>query len=292
MNLLIYNEYPGKSRKAGKDVFDFCIFRTNTLSYFLLVRLSRRPNAGRRTDNKGGVLVQNARHIVVLTGSGISAESGIPTFRGKDGLWRQYRAEQLATPAAFDRDPRLVWEWYDWRRGIIGAKQPNPGHNVLAGWEKRRASFSIITQNIDGFHQKAGSENVIELHGNIWKVRCTEEGTVFDNNEIPIGNLPPHCPDCGALLRPHVVWFGESLEMGVLSDAFRLSGECDLMFVIGTSALVQPAASLPLAAREAGSVLVEINPDTTPLSPAVDFSFRGASGEILPRIETALKVFG
>ncbi|MFH2041741.1 MAG: NAD-dependent deacylase [Acidobacteriota bacterium] len=234
-------------------------------------------------------LLHNAEKITVLTGAGISAESGIPTFRGAEGLWRRHRAEQLATPAAFEKDPRLVWEWYDWRRGIIGSKQPNPGHRVLAGWEKRRPSFCIITQNIDGFHRRAGSENVFELHGNIWKVRCTNEGTVFDNNDTPIGTIPPLCPDCGALLRPHVVWFGESLDMGILNNAFRLSGECDLMFIIGTSAVVQPAASLPLAAREAGSILVEINPETTPLSPTVDYSFREPSGEILPRIDKALK---
>ncbi|MCK4336321.1 MAG: NAD-dependent deacylase [Candidatus Aminicenantes bacterium] len=233
-------------------------------------------------------ILVNAKNIAVLTGAGISAESGIPTFRGEEGLWKQYRAEDLATPGAFENDPSLVWEWYDWRRGIIGSKDPNPGHSVLASWEKDFPLFHIITQNIDGLHQKAGSKNVLELHGNIWKLRCTEKGTLFDDQHVPLEEIPPLCPDCGALLRPHVVWFGESLDMGILNAAFRLSGECDVMFVVGTSAVVQPAASLPLTAREAGAVIVEINPDDTPLTAYVDFSFQGRSGEILSLIDKKL----
>ncbi len=233
-------------------------------------------------------ILNNTRRVAVLTGSGISAESGIPTFRGTEGLWKTYRAEELATLSAFIRDPRLVWEWYDWRRGIIGSKDFNPGHAVLAKWEKLFPAFHLITQNIDGLHQKAGSSNILELHGNIWKLRCSEEGTVAEDHRTPLEELPPRCPNCGALLRPHVVWFGESLDAAILQRAFALSSSCEVMFVIGTSAVVQPAASLPLSARESGATVVEINPDPTPLTPHMDFSFRGKAGEILPKIDGEL----
>jgi len=228
------------------------------------------------------------KQIVVLTGAGISAESGIPTFRGEEGLWKQYRAEDLATPIAFIKDPKLVWEWYDWRRGIIASKKPNAGHKILRRWEKIFPNFILITQNIDGLHQKAGSKNILELHGNIWKVRCTEERTITENHDIPLEEIPPHCPDCGALLRPHVVWFGESLDSSVLHKAFQVSSSCEIIFSIGTSAVVQPAASLPLAAAEANAKIVEINPDPTPLTSYADFSFRGKAGEILPLINKEL----
>ncbi len=233
-------------------------------------------------------ILQQSPRIVILTGAGISAESGIPTFRGEGGLWQEYRAEDLATPEAFGRDPKLVWEWYDWRRGIIAQKEPNAGHKVLARWEKVFPSFSLITQNIDGLHQRAGSTNVAELHGNIWKMRCTAEGIITENYEIPLSKIPPVCPSCGSLLRPHVVWFGESLSSDVLNSAFLLSSSCDVMFVIGTSAVVQPAASLPLAAAEAGAKIAEINPDATPLTYYADFSFRGKAGEILPLFDKEL----
>lgn len=230
-------------------------------------------------------ILRHANHVAVSTGAGISAESGIPTFRGKDGLWKKFRPEELATLSAFSQNPKLVWEWYDWRRGIISQKEPNPGHKVLARWDKFFPSFSLITQNIDGLHQKAGSRNILELHGNIWKLRCTEEGTITENFDAPLKEIPPLCPDCGAILRPHIVWFGESLSPTILQKAFLLSSECDVMFVIGTSALVQPAASLPFTAAEANAKIVEINPDPTPLTSYADFSFRGKAGEILPLID-------
>ena len=236
-------------------------------------------------------LLRRANRVAVLTGAGISAESGIPTFRGAEGLWKKFRAEELATPEAFSRDPKLVWEWYDWRRGIIAQKMPNSGHKVLASWENAFPAFSLITQNIDGLHQKAGSKNISELHGNIWKVRCTEEGTVTENYETPLKDIPPRCPSCGAVLRPHVVWFGESLSSAVLNTAFLLSSTCNVMFVIGTSAVVQPAASLPIAAAESGAKIVEINPDPTPLTSYADFSIRGKAGEILPMIDRELRAF-
>jgi NAD-dependent deacetylase len=230
-------------------------------------------------------LLDRTTRVTVLTGSGISAESGIPTFRGEQGLWKQFRAEELATLQAFERDPGLVWEWYDWRRGIIGRAEPNEGHGTIAAWQEVFPSFSLITQNIDGLHERAGSREPIELHGNIWKMRCLREGTVTESREVPLRSLPPLCPACGAMLRPHVVWFGEALDRHVLDEAYRLSASCEVMFVVGTSALVQPAASLPLAAADSGAKIVEVNPDPTPLSRAADFVLRGKAGQILPLLQ-------
>jgi len=229
-------------------------------------------------------LLSQADNIIAFTGSGISSESGIPTFRGKDGLWKQFRAQDLATPSAFSSDPKLVWEWYDWRRNIIADKQPNPGHKTIAEWKNLFSSLYVITQNIDGLHQKAGSENIIELHGNIWKLRCTKEGTVTEDHSCPLKEIPPKCTKCGALLRPHVVWFGESLDMELLSEAVKLCSEADLMLVIGTSSLVYPVASIPMTAVESGVKVIEINPDSTPLTPRADTSIRGKAGDILPEI--------
>jgi NAD-dependent deacetylase len=226
--------------------------------------------------------------VVVLTGAGISAESGIPTFRGQDGLWKQFRAEELATPEAFHRDPRLVWEWYDWRRGIIATREPHAGHYVLARWEEFFPEYVLITQNVDGLHRKAGSRNILELHGNIWQVRCTEEGTISENNESPLKEIPPLCSSCGALLRPNVVWFGEMLPREALEKSLASSALCDLMFVIGTSAFVHPAASLPLTAAERGAKIVEINPNPTPLTDTADFCFQTKAGEILPLLDALL----
>jgi NAD-dependent deacetylase len=227
--------------------------------------------------------------IAVLTGAGISAESGIPTFRGKDGLWKQFRAEELATPQAFYRDPGLVWEWYDWRRGIIASKEPHAGHRVLARWEGFFPHFILITQNIDGLHRKAGSQNLLELHGNIWEVRCTKEGTVAENHESPLRSIPPLCPACGSIFRPNVVWFGEALPSETLEEACAASSSCDLMFVIGTSAFVQPAASLPFLAAQGGAAVIEVNPEPTPLTPSADLVFQGKAGEILPLIDERLR---
>lgn len=233
-------------------------------------------------------LLDRTTRVAVLTGSGISAESGIPTFRGEHGLWKQFRAEELATLEAFERDPMLVWEWYDWRRGIIGRAEPNEGHRTISAWQDVFPSFSLITQNIDGLHERAGSRDPVELHGNIWKLRCLREGTVTESREVPLHSLPPLCPACGAMLRPHVVWFGEALEGRVLDEAFQRSASCDVMFVVGTSAIVHPAASLPLAAADSGAKIVEVNPDPTPLSRTADFIFRGKAGQILPVIQQKL----
>jgi NAD-dependent deacetylase len=221
--------------------------------------------------------------IAVLTGAGISAESGVPTFRGEDGLWRQYRVEDLATPGAFRRDPTLVWEWYDWRRGLIASCEPNGAHYILSEMERHCRDLTLITQNVDGLHQRAGSRKVVQLHGNIWQVRCTAENAVFENHDVPLPVIPPTC-SCGALLRPHVVWFGESLKPEILTTAYRTVESCQLMLVIGTSAVVQPAASLPAMAKDRGAYLIEINIERTPLSPWADEVILGPAAEQLPKL--------
>jgi NAD-dependent deacetylase len=221
--------------------------------------------------------------IAVLTGAGISAESGVPTFRGKDGLWRNYRAEDLATPGAFRRDPRLVWEWYDWRRGLIGACEPNAAHHILVEMASRFEQFTLVTQNVDGLHNLAGSRDVLELHGNIWGLRCTAGcRPTWEDRTVPLATIPPRCPSCGALARPNVVWFGESLPVGVLDTAFSAARTCEVMLVIGTSALVNPAASLPLVALQHGAYVVEFNPQPTPLSDLADEIVRQPATEALP----------
>jgi NAD-dependent deacetylase len=222
-----------------------------------------------------------AERVVALSGAGISAESGVPTFRGQEGLWRQYRATELATPEAFADDPRLVWEFYDWRRGVLAPLHPNPGHLALTAMEKRFSPFTLITQNIDGLHQTAGSRNVIELHGNIWWVRCTGCGKLTEDRRVPLPELP-HCGSCGSLLRPHVVWFGEMLDPMILDQAHRALESCQVMIVVGTSGVVQPAASMGATARRRGAFVAEINLEPTPYTDIYDLSIRGKSGEILP----------
>jgi NAD-dependent deacetylase len=224
-----------------------------------------------------------AKHVAVLSGAGISAESGVPTFRGEGGLWKQFRAVDLATPEAFSRDPKLVWEFYNWRRELIGPLSPNPGHFALAQIEDRVPQFTLITQNIDGLHKKAGSRNIIELHGNLWKVRCTNCETVSEDQRIPLPELPA-CGSCGSLLRPHVVWFGEMLEPQVLDAAYEAIAGCDLMIVVGTSGTVQPAASMGMEAKRNGAAVAEINLEPTPYSDVYNISISGKSGEVLPRL--------
>lgn len=228
-------------------------------------------------------LLTESKRIAALTGAGISAESGIPTFRGSGGLWRQYKAEELATPEAFARDPKLVWEWYDWRRHIAAKATPNPGHHALADLERRSPGFTLVTQNVDGLHERAGSQRVLRVHGSIWLVRCTQCGKEREDRRVPLPSVPPKC-ECGALLRPGVVWFGEGLPGNVWDNAEQAVRNADLLLVVGTSAVVYPAASLvPLAAR-GGAKIVEINTGETPLTSQVDYSLRGASGELLPEL--------
>ncbi|MGQ4832990.1 MAG: NAD-dependent protein deacetylase [Candidatus Asgardarchaeia archaeon] len=223
-------------------------------------------------------LILDSNFLVALTGAGVSAESGIPTFRGKDGLWKKYRPEDLATPDAFKRNPREVWEWYTWRMKIIQKAKPNYAHVCLAELEKKGILKAIITQNVDGLHQKAGSKNVIELHGNIWRARCTQCDYKEYLQTIP-QDIPPKCKKCGSLLRPDVVWFGEPLPTEALNMAFYLSNKADLMLVVGTSLLVQPAASLPFIVLKNNNKIIEINPNETILSKKATITVRMKAAE-------------
>ncbi len=231
--------------------------------------------------------MRNARRVVALTGAGISAESGVPTFReAQTGLWETYEPLDLATPEAFERDPRLVWEWYEWRRKLVDAAEPNAGHRALVELEYWLPDFTLVTQNVDGLHQRAGSRSVIELHGNITRSICSAERTPIDPGLTELA--PPPCPQCGASLRPDVVWFGEALPAAAILDATESARSCDVFFSIGTSSLVQPAASLPEAATRSGAIMVEINPEKTPLSSRADYVLRGPAGEVLPALVSAI----
>jgi NAD-dependent deacetylase len=221
--------------------------------------------------------------VTVLTGAGISADSGVPTFRGADGLWRNFRAEELATPEAFARDPLLVWEWYNWRREIIATKQPNPAHFAVADMERRFEGFWLVTQNVDGLHRAAGSQKLSEIHGNIWQVRCTACARVETNRQVPLPPLPS-CSRCGGLLRPHIVWFGESLDQADLDRSFAAVRSCDVLLVIGTSGVVHPAASFASLAKSAGAFVCEINLDSTPNSHMVDVAIQGRAKDIVPSL--------
>lgn len=229
--------------------------------------------------------MDDAGSVVVLTGAGVSAESGVPTFRGEDGLWRNYRAEDLATPSAFARDPKLVWEWYQWRRELIAACRPNPAHDFIARLEREhRGDFLLVTQNVDGLHRLAGSTKLVEVHGNIWDVRCSACGLSREDRTLPFPELPPRCDECRGLLRPGVVWFGEALPEEAIGRAFAAAERCDLMLVVGTSAVVYPVAYLPQLAKRAGAYVIEVNPDETPLTPLADESRRGKAGEVLKNL--------
>ena len=235
------------------------------------------------TDLPPGLLgaVRRARRVVALTGSGISAESGVPTFRdAQTGLWARYDPQELATGEAFARDPELVWSWYAWRRGLVEGARPNAGHEALAELEGTVPAFTLVTQNVDGLHQEAGSAGVLELHGNIRRSRCSLEAVIVEAEETDC--VPPLCPNCGAPLRPDVVWFGEALPEDTLAAAWEAARSCDLFLSVGTSGLVYPAASLPYEALENGAAVVEVNPEPTPLSSRADFAVRGTAGEVLP----------
>lgn len=226
--------------------------------------------------------LRETKFLLVLTGAGVSAESGIPTFRGEDGLWRNYRAEELATPTAFKNNPELVWEWYEWRRSIIKKTSPNPAHHAIRELEKLSPEFLLVTQNVDNLHRQAGSQNIVELHGNILRNKCSECHKVYDS--LPtISSKPPGC-SCGGLLRPDVVWFGESLSREALDKSFSAASNCDFMLVVGTSGVVEPAASLPFIAKREGAFVVVINKDETPFSYIADEVILGKAGEILPEI--------
>lgn len=228
--------------------------------------------------------LRSARRVVVLTGAGVSAESGVPTFRqAQTGLWARYDPQSLATAAAFRANPRLVWEWYAWRRSLVAQAEPNPGHYALVEMEQHIPEFRLITQNVDGLHQRAGTHKIIELHGNIQRSKCFDEHIVIETWEEQ-SEVPPRCPHCGGMLRPDVVWFGESLPPEALEAAWEAAEHCEIFFTIGTSGVVEPAASLPNLAFQAGAVIVEINPEPTPQTQLARYILRGPSGVLLPEL--------
>jgi NAD-dependent deacetylase len=230
-----------------------------------------------------------AKSVTVLTGAGVSAESGVPTFRdAQTGLWAKFSPEELATPRAFRRNPRLVWEWYAWRRKLVADAKPNPAHLALAEMEKLFPRFHLITQNVDGLYQRGGSRRVIELHGNIMRTKCFDEGTIVSSWK-DTGDVPPKCPACGGLLRPDVVWFEEAMPEAEMEQATTASTSCEVFFSIGTSTVVYPAAALPSEALRSGATVVEINPQPTPFTEQAHFALAGAAGVVLPELLKALK---
>lgn len=228
------------------------------------------------------------QRLLVITGAGISSESGVPTFRGTDGLWKTYRAEELATPYAFERDTRTVWEWYNWRRSIIAKSFPNPGHYAIRDLEKIFDDFYLITQNVDGLHGRTGIKNMIEIHGNLWRTRCLKEGTISMLLDVPLKEIPPVC-SCGGLLRPDVVWFGESIPTEALERSLDLLQWCETLIIAGTSSVVYPVASFPGIVKSHGGFVIEVNIEKTPISEIADISIQGKSGNILPQIADALR---
>jgi NAD-dependent deacetylase len=229
--------------------------------------------------------VNAARRVTALTGAGVSAASGIPTFRGPGALWKTFKPEALATPSAFARDPRLVWEWYDWRRQRVKDARPNAAHEVLAAWTRARPGFTLITQNVDGLHERAGTANIVRLHGSIWELTCwtpcREGRSPWRDDAAPFAELPPRCPYCHAIARPGVVWFGEGLDPNITRAAERATA-CEVFLSVGTSAIVYPAAGLLHQAQRQGALTVEINAAATEASEIVDVALRGPAEEILP----------
>lgn len=237
---------------------------------------------------RAAVRLREAKHVVALTGAGISRESGLPTFReAQSGLWAQYRPEDLATPEAFARDPGLVWRWYAWRRSLVNAAVPNAAHRALVDLEAAVPRFSMVTQNVDGLHQRAGSPEVIELHGNITRVRCARCGRYVTAEGLP-DEGPAECEDCGGLLRPDVIWFGEVLPREALEKASEAAGDCDAFLVIGTSGVVYPAAGLTDIALRTGAAVISINPDASSAPPGA-MQLTGSAAEILPRLVEAAR---
>jgi NAD-dependent deacetylase len=226
--------------------------------------------------------LRDARHVCVLTGAGVSAESGVPTFRdAQDGLWAEYDPHELATPEAFLADPALIWRWYRWRRNLVAAANPNPGHVAIASLANQVPRLTLVTQNVDNLHQRAGNVDVIEFHGNLFADRCFAEGTLkTGDNSAAI----PTCPDCGSNLRPGVVWFGETIGAAVLQDSCTAASDCDVFLSIGTSSIVYPAAGLAQLAKENGATIAEINPNPTAHADTFDFMIAGKSGLVLPKL--------
>ena len=230
-------------------------------------------------------LLRDARHVCVLTGAGVSAESGVPTFReAQTGLWARYDPLELATPEAFERDPELVWRWYRWRRELVAGVEPNPAHLALASLSELVPRMTLVTQNVDGLHQRAGSKDVIEFHGNIFSNRCHAEGRAVSCGDDSV----PTCPDCGGMVRPGVVWFGESIPEQALNVSFAAAADCDVFLSVGTSSLVYPAAGLAEIAREADAITAEVNPNPTEQSDWFGIALRGPAGQVLPKLIESL----
>ena len=232
--------------------------------------------------------LRDARHVCVHTGAGVSAESGVPTFRdAQEGLWAKYRAEDLATPEAFRANPSLVWRWYRWRRELIAGAEPNPGHAALARLAGIVPRLTLVNHNVDNLHQRAGSDDVIEFHGNIFADRCFRDGSLHTASET---DDVPTCPDCGAPLRPGVVWFGEAIPGPALAASSAAAADCDVFLSVGTSSEVYPAAGLADIARQHDALLVEINPNPTTTAAGFDFALAGKSGVVLPELLESLAI--
>jgi len=228
--------------------------------------------------------LRKAKSCVVLTGAGVSAESGVPTFRDAvTGTWSNFNIEDFATPEAFRKNPKKVWDWYEYRRGLLKDIKPNPGHYAIAELERVYPDFWLVTQNIDGLHHRAGNKNVLEIHGNILRNKCFEENTIIDD----ISNskeTPPRCPSCGSYVRPDVVWFHEPLPEYEMEKSVEVSSKCGLFIVAGTSAVVYPAAELPIVAKRAGAYVIEVNIEKTSISEQADLTFLGKTGSVLPKL--------
>jgi NAD-dependent deacetylase len=233
--------------------------------------------------------LRRAARVTILTGAGVSAASGVPTFRGSGGLWRQFRAEDLATPGAFRRDPVLVWEWYAWRRELIAACRPNPAHEVIARWSTSFERCTVITQNVDDLHVEAGTANLLRVHGSLWELSCWRAcgAPPWRDESVPLRTLPPVCPACGGPARPGVVWFGESLPARDI-EAAAAACDCDVFLTVGTSAVVYPAAGLVHEAKRRGAFTAELNLERTPASDDVDLAIHGPADELLPDIARRL----
>lgn len=230
----------------------------------------------------------SAQKVAVLTGAGMSRESGIPTFRGEDGLWKKHRPEELASPVAFRKDPILVWEWYDWRRSIVGKAEPHAGHIAIAEMEQFFEDFLLITQNVDGLHRRAGSRKLVEIHGCINRAKCTVCGNLFDLLPAPLDDLPVHC-ECGRLARPDVLWFGESYDQSLLGRALEFMSEADFVLVVGTSGMVSMPVYLCQEASRCGAFITDINPERNQLDQLADASIRGTAGETLVSLWTGIQ---
>jgi NAD-dependent deacetylase len=229
-----------------------------------------------------------ATRVVAFTGAGVSAESGVATFRGAGGLWEGSAVEEVASPQGFARDPVKVWRFYEARRVGVSRCRPNPAHEVLGRFAGRFPSYTLATQNVDGLHQAAGARDVLELHGSLWRLRCTGCGRLRLDRQAPLPELPPHCGQCGAMERPDIVWFGEALPHRVLTAAGAAASSCDVLLAVGTMAVVYPAAGLIEAAAHAGATVIEVNPEPSALAHLAAVALRGPAGELLPRVEAAL----